>query len=163
MFAFGSNPVDYDLDDLTLSNRTLLLNLNDSAPYNSSLGMWSFCYFITNSRAVSNIDVGVWRLVNNIYHLVSGSRTTLPQSDSYREFDFVCLRHSVSPVEVLEGDVLGAIVTAIPAAFSVVGSDEYSQMWISSLQNDSNDVIDTDLTQLLNYRLYLEGLGGIYI
>lgn len=166
-FAFGSNPasslsVDFDLDALTVRNRTLLLNLNESAPYNTSLSTWSFCYLINKSEAASNaVDVGVWRLTDNIYHLVNGSLVTLPWSDSYREFYFVCLRHSVSPVKVLEGDVLGAIVTAIPAAFSVVGNDECNQVWISQLPNDSNDVTDTDLTQYPNYRLHLEGLGGM--
>lgn len=163
-YGFGSNPalnVGTNLDALTLSSRTLLLNLNESAPYNFSLGTWSFCYFINRSEAALNaIDVGVWRFRNNVYHLVNGSLVTLPWSDSYREFDFVCLRHSVSPVEVWEGDVLGAIVTALPAAFSVLGNDEQSQMWITPLPNDSNDITDMNLTQYPNNRLYLEGLGG---
>lgn len=165
VFSFGNKPasVDFNQADTTLINsRTLLLNLNDSALSNGSLNSWSFCYFVLDSEeGLNHINVGVWRLVNDTYYsLVNGSLVTLPTS---REFDFVCLKLSVSPVEVLEGDVVGAIVTAIPAVFSIVGSDEDSQMWTSPLPNNHDDVISMNLTSIPNCGLYLEGLGGMYI
>lgn len=167
-FFFGRRPASYDSMDYDescrIGNRTLLLNLNDSAQSNGSLGTWSFCYFILNSEDAHDIYVGVWRLANNTYHLVKESLTLLPKSDSYLKFDFVCLRHSVSPVEVLVGDVVGAIVTAIPATFNVVGCNEENEgLWMSRLPNGHNETSDTNLEFFQSFTLYLAGLKGMYL
>lgn len=167
VFAFGNKPssVDFNGADIPpINSRTLFLNLNDSALSDGYLNLWSFCYFVNLDTKESLNYVGVWRLVSDTYYsLVNGSLETLPTSQSYREFDFVCLKLSVSPVAVLEGDVVGAIITTTPAVFSIIGSDEDSQMWTSPLPNDRNDVISMNLTFIPNYGLYLEGFGGMCI
>ena len=171
VFAFGSRPASVDYDHNTtqtlISSRTLILNLDDFAPRDGYLKSWSFCFFILNSEEISDdvINVGVWRPMNDTYSLVEGSLSELPMSQYYHGFDFACLKHSVpsDPIKVFEGDVVGAIVTAIPALFSIVGSDKANQIWTCPLPSNNNDVDCINLpTVIPNYGLYLEGLGGMY-
>lgn len=164
-FSIGSRPasVDYNYDttQTLISSRTLLLNLNDSAISNGSIMSWNFCFFILDSEEMSDesIHVGIWRLINDTYSLVHGSLTELPMLQSYHGLDFACLKSSVpsGPIKVLEGDVVGAIVTAIPSPFSIVGSDEGSKIWMCPLPIDNHCA---NLTIIPSYGLYLE--GGMY-
>lgn len=168
LLHFGNKPTS-SLSNFTTphpSNRSLLLNRRDSAPCSGSLNAWSFCYSVDIFKEPHNISVGVWRLTdtNDTYDLVKGSLISLPQSDAYRRFEFVCLTLNVDPVSVRVGDVVGAIVPAAPTAFNLVGvsADDGSQELASLPLPGVNSHVsfpEGDLSQLPGYGLYLEGLG----
>jgi hypothetical protein len=166
-FMLGGKPVSVEFNpdgiEPFIVGRTVLLNLNDSATSSGSINSWSFCYIILDPDEISDdVYVGVWRPTNNGYSLVTESLTLLPKS-SFRDFDFVCLKHSVSshPIKVLEGDVLGMIVNAVPTVLSALGSDQEGLIWAGSFPQGA--IIVTDLVVIPNYTLYLKGLEGMYI
>jgi len=118
-----------------------------------------------SAKPTSNTTVGIWRHRNGGYDLVNESLVTLPRMNLYPSLDFVCQKYEVQPVEVREGDVVGAIVTSFSTSPNVVGIDEDAELWTTPLEltKQGYSVSHVNLTRRKGCGLYIEGFSGNFM
>ncbi len=123
------------------TNTTLLLDLNSPSTCNASINTWSICYVSNNGYFDSsgNISVGVWRRNDStdFYELVNESLSPLPllQGSLEYQFDFICQRFIVQSFDVMEGDIVGVVITNVTSV-SLLNEDEDGMVCMVSITDD---------------------------
>lgn len=153
----GSNPPPFSAS----TSSGTYLNTNTPVSCTDTITAWHYCYYpsdTSNTQITYSAVIGVWRLQNSQYELVSGSNYILQLQPQSSHASIICKSVHLQEgeyVRVIQNDIIGVTIpTQNPIPMIASGASGYS-LQRSTHTSLPATILTSQLAQSSNMALHL--------